>query len=126
MFKKLNSNPNWPKHKTQNHNPDWPKHKTQNHISNPHTTKASNTKIKPIFSTPKHKTQNPNFLIFWEAKHRPRIQTLEPKPNHLQPQIQSYQTQMESTSNLTIKPPPLLAAATFFFLVFAWGMGLKG
>ena len=33
---------------------------------------------------------------------------------------------MESTSDLTIKLPPLLAAAAFFFLVFAWGVGLKG
>ena len=41
-----------------NSNPNWPKHKAQNHISNPHTTKASNTKIRPIFSAPKHKTQN--------------------------------------------------------------------
>ena len=58
-------------------------------------------------------------------KHKPQIQTLEPKPNHLQPQIRNYRTQMKSISNLTTKPPPLLAATTFFLLVFAWGVGLR-
>ena len=42
---------------------------------------TQNTKLKPKFSTAKHKlkTQNPNFrsCAFWETKHKPRIQTLE-------------------------------------------------
>ena len=76
--------------------PTPPKHQTQK--SNPYF-RSPNTKSNPKFSAPKHKTQNPNFLIFRETKHKPQIQTLEPKPNHLQPQIWSYQIQTKSTSN---------------------------
>ena len=91
-------------------------------------------KLKTIFQTPtppKHQTQksNPYFRPLntkLKTKYKPQIYTLELKPNHLQPQIRSYQIQMESTSNQTIKPPPLLAATTFFFLVFAWGVDLRG
>ena len=42
--------------------------KLKTKFQTPHTTKASNTKIKPIFSVPKHKTQNLKFLIFKETK----------------------------------------------------------
>ena len=75
-----------------------------------------NTKLKTIFKTstpPKHQTQKsnsyfrppntkskPKFSYFSrETKQKPQIQTLEPKPNHLQPQIWNYQIQTESTSD---------------------------
>ena len=86
---------------TQNSKPYFkpPHHQSIKHKkSNPYF-QPLNTKSKPRFSTPKHKTQNPNFLIFRETKQKPQIQTLEPKPNHLQPQIWSYQIQIESTSD---------------------------
>ena len=93
-----------------------PKHQTQK--SNPYF-QPPNTKSKPKFSAPKHKTQNPNFLIFRETKQKPQIQTLEPKPNHLQPQIRSYQIQIESTSDQP-KQNSLLSSFSCLLGVWIW------
>ena len=86
-----------------------------NILDKPDKFKTQKIKFKPIFKPPHHQnikhknqiqifspqTQNskPKFsYTLWETKHNPQIQTLELKPNHLQPQIQNYQTQTKSTS----------------------------
>ena len=94
-----------------------PKHQTQK--SNPYF-RPPNTKSKPRFSAPKHKTQNP-FSYF----QRNQTETSNPNLRAKTKPLATSDLKLSNPNRINLKPAKTEFTA-FFFLMFAWGVDLRG